>query len=89
MSDPIVLITRNSVKEGKLEEFERFYVEGAKTLKREKPGTVAFLAYASEDGAEVTIVHVFPDADAMGTRSASSTTSSSRAYPPSRANAWI
>jgi quinol monooxygenase YgiN len=65
MSDPIVFISRNRVKEGKLEEFKRFYTEGAKTPRREKPGTVAFLAYASEGGVEVTIIHVFPDADAM------------------------
>ena len=26
---------------------------------------MAFLAYASDDGAEVSIFHVFPDADAM------------------------
>ena len=65
MSDPIVFISRNSVREGKLEEFKRSYTEGAKRLRSEKPGTVAFLAYASEGGSEVTIIHVFPDADAM------------------------
>lgn len=65
MSEPIVFISRNKVKEGKLEEFKRFYRAGAELLEAEKPGTVAFLAYVSDDGAEVSIVHVFPDADAM------------------------
>jgi quinol monooxygenase YgiN len=65
MSEPIVFISRGRVKQGKLEEFKRFYREGAEGLKREKPGTVAFLAYVSDDGAEVSIVHVFPDAEAM------------------------
>lgn len=65
MSEPIVFISRNRVKEGKLDEFKRSYRAGAEALKREKPGTVAFLAYVSDDGAEVSIVHVFRDADAM------------------------
>jgi hypothetical protein len=29
-------------------------------------GTVAFLTYASDDGAEITLVHVFPASCAMG-----------------------
>ena len=65
MPEPIVFISRNRVKESKLEEFKLVYRAGAERLRREKPGTVAFLAYASDDGAEVSIVHVFPDADAM------------------------
>ncbi len=65
MSEPIVFISRNRVKEGKLEEFKLLYHAGAEKLGREKPGTVAFLAYASDDGAEVSIFHVFPDAGAM------------------------
>ncbi len=65
MSEPIVFISRNRVKESKLEEFKLHYRAGAEKLGREKPGMVAFLAYASDDGAEVSIFHVFPDADAM------------------------
>lgn len=62
---PLVFISRNRVREGKLEGFRRFFREGTEALEREKPGTVAFLAYLSDDSAEVAIVHVFPDADAM------------------------
>jgi quinol monooxygenase YgiN len=65
MSEPIVFISRSRVKEGRLDDFKLFYQAGAERLRREKPGTVAFLAYASDDGAEVSIVHVFRDADAM------------------------
>jgi len=61
MSEPIVFMSRNRVKESKLEEFKLHYRTGAEQLGREKPGTVAFLAYASDDGAEVSIFHVFPD----------------------------
>jgi hypothetical protein len=38
---------------------------GHESLEAEKRRTVVFLAYLSEDGAEVTIVHVFPGAEAM------------------------
>jgi quinol monooxygenase YgiN len=65
LSEPIVFISRSRVKEGKLEEFERFFRAGSEKLKGEKPGTVAFLTYASDSGDEVTIVHLFPNAEAM------------------------
>ncbi|HEU4832410.1 MAG TPA: antibiotic biosynthesis monooxygenase [Actinomycetota bacterium] len=66
MSGPIVFISHNAVKEGKLEGFRDAFVEVAEALEAEKPGTVVFLAFADEDGSEVSVVHVFPDADAMG-----------------------
>jgi len=34
-------------------------------INAEKPGTVAFLQYLNEEGTELSIVHVFPDADAF------------------------
>ena len=65
MSEPIVFISHNRVKEGKLDGFKQHYRQGAELMEANKPGTVAFLAYLNEDGTEVSIVHVFPDADAM------------------------
>ena len=65
MSEPIVFISRNRVKEGGLEGFKELFREVARTLEAEKPGTVVYLAYVSDDGTELSIVHVFPDADAM------------------------
>ena len=65
MSGPIVFISHNRVKAGKLEGFRRFFAEGSKAIEKDKPGTVVFLAYADEDGANVDIVHLFPDAAAM------------------------
>jgi quinol monooxygenase YgiN len=66
MSGPIVFISHNAVKDGKLEGFRGAFGEVAEALNAEKPGTVVFLAFADEDGSEVSVVHVFPDADAMG-----------------------
>lgn len=65
MSDQIVFISRHKIKEGKLEGFRRYYRQGVEVMKDEKPRTVGFLAYVDEQGEEVSIVHVFPDQEAM------------------------
>lgn len=65
MSKPIVFISTHKIKEGKLEGLRERNHEVAQFMEANKPGTVAFLAYLNEDGSEVSIVHVFPDAEAM------------------------
>lgn len=66
MPGPIVFISHNTVKDGKLEGFRDAFGVVAEAIDAEKPGTVVFLAFAGDDGSEVSVVHVFPDADAMG-----------------------
>ena len=66
MSGPIVFMSHNVVKDGKLQGFRDAFGEVAVALDAEKPGTVVYLAFAQEDGSEVSVVHVFPDAEAMG-----------------------
>ncbi len=66
MPGPIVFISHNTVKEGKLEGFRDAFASVAEAMDAEKPGTVVFLAFAGDDGSEVSVVHVFPDAEAMG-----------------------
>lgn len=66
MPGPIVFISHNAVKDGKLEGFRDAFGQVVQALDAEKPGTVVFLAFAADDGSEISIVHVFPDADAMG-----------------------
>jgi quinol monooxygenase YgiN len=63
--EPVVFISHSRIKKGKLETLRKFIATGSKAIKGEKPGTVGFLAYANDDGTEVTIVHVFPDSAAM------------------------
>jgi len=65
MSDPIVFISNLRIKEGKLDMYKEAFPKVAEEIKTDKPGTVAFLAYANEDGTEATIVHVFPDGKSM------------------------
>ena len=65
MPEPIVFVSRSRVKDGQLEGFREFVRDGARALDVEKPGTVLFLVYLDASGTEASIVHAFPDADAM------------------------
>jgi hypothetical protein len=60
-----VFISHFAVREGALEGLRVFAEEGAAQLHEGKPGTVAFLMYLDDEEKELTIVHTFPDADAM------------------------
>ncbi len=65
MTDPIVFIVRNRVKPGMLDNFREHYAASVPRTEAEKPGTLVQLAYASEDGSEVVIVRVFPNAEGL------------------------
>ena len=80
MSEPIVFISHNQMKEGKLDAFIEFNQDGFLLIREQKPATVALLAYAGEDGGEVSFVHVFPDAEAMDIHFQGADERSKRAY---------
>jgi hypothetical protein len=65
MSEPIVFVSNQRIKEGKLDGYSQYTREVAELLDANKPGTVAFLAYLNEEGTEASVVHVFPDAESM------------------------
>jgi quinol monooxygenase YgiN len=65
MSGPIVFISHFKVKEGKLEGLKEHAQKIVELIRAEKPGTLAFLQYLNEDETELSIVHVFTDADAL------------------------
>lgn len=65
MSEPIIFISHQRIKQGKLDAYTQNYRQVAEMTERTKPGTVAHLAYAGEDGSAVSIVHIFPDAESM------------------------
>jgi len=67
MGQPIVFISHSAIRDGALDGFREFIRAGSKVLEADKPGTVAFLVYLNNDGTRASIVHVFPDADAMTT----------------------
>jgi quinol monooxygenase YgiN len=65
MSEPIVFISNQRIKPGQLEGYKQYYQRVAEFTEANKPGTVVHLAYLNEAGTEATVVHVFPDAQAM------------------------
>jgi hypothetical protein len=65
VTDPIVFISRNRVRQGMLDDFLRHYWNSVPLTEAAKPGTLVQLAYLSEDATEVVIVRVFPSAEAM------------------------
>jgi quinol monooxygenase YgiN len=65
MNEPIVFISHFRIKGDQLDAFRTHFQVGAAGLQAEKPRTVAFLAYADQAGTRASIVHVFPDTDAM------------------------
>lgn len=65
MPEPIVFISHFKVKEGKLDGLKQHSRMMMELIKAEKPGTVVFLQYFNEEATELSIVHVFPDADAF------------------------
>jgi quinol monooxygenase YgiN len=65
MAEPIVFIARFRVKEGRLDEFRKHYMDSIPPVQAGKPGTLTQVAYENEDGSEVMVVRLFPDAQAM------------------------
>ena len=65
MSEPIIFISNQRVKEGKLEGYKQYYRQVAEQARQNKPGTIAHIAYHNEEGTELSIIHIFTDAEAM------------------------
>jgi quinol monooxygenase YgiN len=65
MTDPIVFISRNRVKEGMIDDFRKHYRDSVPSIEADKPGTLVQLAYVNDDATEVAVVRLFPNAEAM------------------------
>jgi quinol monooxygenase YgiN len=65
MAEPIVFISHFRVKEDKLNELRQQFREVLEMLEAEKVRTTAQLAYLDDTGTNLSIVHVFADADTM------------------------
>jgi hypothetical protein len=65
VSEPIIFISNQRVKEGKLEGYKHYYRQVAEHAQADKPGTIAHLAYLNKDSSELSIIHIFPDAESM------------------------
>jgi len=65
MSDPIVFISRNRVREGMLDDFVKHYRDSVPPIEAGKRGTLVQLAYVNVGATEVAIVRLFPSAEAL------------------------
>lgn len=65
MSGPFIFIATNRLKEGKLDAERERVADLASFIEANEPQLLAFNEYASEDGSEVGVVQVHPDATSM------------------------
>ena len=65
MSEPFIFIGTHRLKEGKLPDFEKSFGELVEVVEANEPRMVAFNGYANDEGTEVAVVQVHPDAASM------------------------
>ena len=65
VSQPVVFISHFQVMRGGLEGYRRLADQVTRQLEAEKPRTAAFLHYLDPAASRLTIVHVFPNSQAM------------------------
>ena len=65
MAAPFIFVGTHAIREGKLEDFKQQWLELLEMVEAKEPRLIAFHAYVNEDGTELTVVQVHPDADSM------------------------
>jgi hypothetical protein len=61
VSEPIVYVSTWKIKDGRIEDYRRFYARMVDAIRTDDQGVLAFYAFGNEDGTEITNVHVFPE----------------------------
>lgn len=80
MSEPVVFISHFEVKEGGLQAYRDLQRAAVTQLEADKPRTLVFLVFHSDDGRRLTVVHVFGDAEAMDLHFEGAAERAERAY---------
>jgi hypothetical protein len=88
VTEPIVFTSHFRVKPGKAGDYRQLQHEIADQMQADKPRTLAFLPYLSEDGSRLTIVHVFGDAESMDLHFQGSDERSKAAYEFLQPDGW-
>ena len=65
MAGMFMFIGTHTIKEGKLEDFKQHFRDFCDFIEANEPRLTHFGLYIDEDGTEVTVVQVHPDADSM------------------------
>ena len=65
MPAPIVLISKQRLKPGKLETYRANYAGAVERFEKTRPHTLLHSAYLGPEGQEVSVIMAFQDADSM------------------------
>ena len=65
MSQPLVYVDRSNVREGALDQLKPAIAELAAFIEENEPQLISYSVYLSEDGSEMIVVHVHPDAASL------------------------
>jgi hypothetical protein len=65
MGEPLILVTKSRVKEGQGEALAAWYAQITEIVERSEPQLIAFNAFLSDDGSELTNIQVHPDTASM------------------------
>jgi len=65
MAGPFIFIATNRLKPGKLEDEKKRVPGFVDFIRENEPRLIAFNEYVNENGSEVAVVQVHPDADSM------------------------
>lgn len=80
MSDPVAFISRFRIRTGQRRAYEALAAEVTPQLQAEKPQTLVFVSYLGDDD-QLTIIHIFADADSMDRHIEGSAERSAQAMP--------
>lgn len=80
MPGPIVFISHNRVKAGRIAELRELSRAVFDAIEAEKPATAVFLGFLDDDEREVTFIHVFADAGGFARHVEGSDERSAAAY---------
>ena len=80
MTVPLVFISRNRIKEGKADDFQKHYRDSVPPIEAGKPATLVQVAYVNADGTEVDFVRLFPSAEGLDLQLQGADERSKRAY---------
>jgi quinol monooxygenase YgiN len=65
MSEPFIFIGTHRLKDGKLQDFEKSFGELVVAVEANEPRLIAFNGYVNDEGTEVAVVQVHPDAASL------------------------
>ena len=65
MGQPVIYVGTYQIKEGKRDDFARYWREFVEFVEVSEPRLIAFNAYVNDEGDEVAVLQVHPDGDSV------------------------